>query len=332
MVIYSKNRVSAIPEIQGQVLQAARQRLKMKPEDLAAKACLSKKHITQLEEGGISTFYSESHKVTVAKKIGKLLNLEESQFLIYSEGDQVSQSSLAFDAESVDEPVKRHHVEASHVAPSNIPSVDEIKVTSQPAIEEKVTLENIQSGKRTANKVPLQIPRSAIKWGLLFLVVAGLLLTRNDIADVFFSKPTPVVVPIESVEALPDQSVPATSTAANVTNTATPTVAPPLPSELGCPKPDAAIAEYRVADATKAADFVFIQSKAKQTVCVTDALGKSNQQSMDVGTSYTFTGKAPFTVATNGLSQVAIYFQGRPVRIQGDAVRSIKLQEVKLSQ
>ena len=331
MVIYSKNRVSAIPEIQGQVLQAARQRLKMKPEELAAKACLSKKHITQLEEGGISTFYSEAHKVTVAKKIGKLLNLEESQFLIYSEGDQVSQSSLAFDAELVEEPTQ-HHVEAPLVVPSHTSSVDEIKVTSQPAIEEKVTLENIQSGKRTANKVPLQIPRSAIKWGLLFLVVAGLLLTRNDIADVFFSKPTPVVVPIESVEALPDQSVPATSTAANVTNTATPTVAPPLPSELGCPKPDAAIAEYRVADATKAADFVFIQSKAKQTVCVTDALGKSNQQSMDVGTSYTFTGKAPFTVATNGLSQVAIYFQGRPVRIQGDAVRSIKLQEVKLSQ
>ena len=94
MATYSKNKAAVIPEIQGNVLQAARQRLKMKPEELGAKACLSKKHITQLEEGGISCFYSEAHKVTVAKKVGKLLNLEESQFLIHPEGDQVFQNYL----------------------------------------------------------------------------------------------------------------------------------------------------------------------------------------------------------------------------------------------
>jgi len=50
----SKNKAAAIPEIQGKVLQSARQRLQMKPEELGAKACLSKKHIIQLEDGGVS--------------------------------------------------------------------------------------------------------------------------------------------------------------------------------------------------------------------------------------------------------------------------------------
>ena len=340
MVSYSKNKVALIPEIQGRVLQSARQRLNLKPEELAARACLSKKHITQLEEGGISCFYSDAHKVTVAKKVGKLLNLEESQFLIHPDGDQALQNSLQFDIDPADELAKHDPIEKSQVVSTDVRALEESRVASEPVAEKKVTLESIQLAKdRIAKKFSFQISSGAVKWSLLFFVVAGLYITRTEIVDLFLTKPAPVVVSADPVEGSPDSQVLAPPNAVSAPNTpntpnnVTPLVAvPPLPSEVGCPKADATIAEYRVTEATKSADFVFIQSKSKQIVCVTDASGKSNMQSMDVGSSYTFTGKAPFTVLSNGMSQLGIYFQGRPVRIQGEAVRSIKLQEVKLSQ
>ena len=64
MAAGSKNKLEILPEIQGKVLKAAREKMRYKPEDLAQKACLSKKHIIELEEGGVSSFYSEAHKVT----------------------------------------------------------------------------------------------------------------------------------------------------------------------------------------------------------------------------------------------------------------------------
>jgi hypothetical protein len=162
---------------------------------------------------------------------------------------------------------------------------------------------------------------------LLGLVAAGLFVTRNEIIDLLIGQQTPTaaVVPAEPIEPLPEVSqASSVSTGASL-----PVVVPPLPSEASCPKADPTVSEYRVLEPTKTADFIFVQSKAKQTICVIDLAGKSNMQMMDVGSNYTFTGQAPFTVLTNGISQVSIYFQGRPVRIQGDAIRTIRLLEAK---
>ena len=322
-----KNKTAVIPEIQGKVLQSARQRLQMKPEELGAKACLSKKHIIQLEEGGVSSFYSEAHKVTVAKKVGQLLNLEESQFLVYPGSDQSFQCSLSFDVEPLEDDVIQKPVTAKEVL--NVASSKNEKHLSKTneSVEQKVSLENIQLGKESfIKKIPFQFPLGLAKWSLLLSVMAGLYITRSDIVELFIDKPDPVVVSAEPVEPPQESNEASMATVPTVAGGAS------LPSEASCPKADAIIPEYRVTEATKSADFVFVQSKAKQTICVVDATGKSNMQTMDTGSNYTFTGKAPFTVLTNGMSFVNIYFQGRPVRSSGDSVRSIKLQEVKLTQ
>ena len=90
MVLGSRNKLQTLPEIQGKLLKAVREKKQIKPEDLAHQACLSKKHIIELEEGGISSFYSEAHKITVAKKIAKLLDIDESRVLIDPDGDAVA--------------------------------------------------------------------------------------------------------------------------------------------------------------------------------------------------------------------------------------------------
>jgi hypothetical protein len=105
------------------------------------------------------------------------------------------------------------------------------------------------------------------------------------------------------------------------------TSVPSLPSEASCPKPDATVASHLVYEPTKPGNFVFIQSKVKQTICVTDLNGKVTVMSLDVGGSHTFTGKAPFTILSSGLSNLIMYFQGRPVRYSNDQVKSIRLEE-----
>jgi transcriptional regulator with XRE-family HTH domain len=97
MSIGSRNKIEILPEIQGNALKAAREKLKLDPHELAIKACLSKKHINELEQGGVSSFYSESHKITVAKKVAKILQLDESLVLVHPDGDVAQQESLSFD-------------------------------------------------------------------------------------------------------------------------------------------------------------------------------------------------------------------------------------------
>ena len=107
----SKNKVEVLPQIVGSAIIAGREKMRLTQEQLAHQACLSKRQIMQLEEGGISTFYSEAHKITVAKKVAKLLNIDESQVLVDPRGDAVLQENLPFDQQ------ESEVTEASHSAP-----------------------------------------------------------------------------------------------------------------------------------------------------------------------------------------------------------------------
>jgi cytoskeleton protein RodZ len=65
------------PEIRTEAFIAAREKCALSVEELAHLACLSKKQIQQIENGQSSTFYSPAVKFTAAKKVAKLIQLEE---------------------------------------------------------------------------------------------------------------------------------------------------------------------------------------------------------------------------------------------------------------
>jgi DNA-binding XRE family transcriptional regulator len=65
------------PEIRAAAFIAAREKCALSVEDLAHLACLSKKQIQQIENGQSSTFYSPTVKFTAAKKVAKLIQLDE---------------------------------------------------------------------------------------------------------------------------------------------------------------------------------------------------------------------------------------------------------------
>lgn len=66
-----------IPEIRAAAFAAAREKCALSVEELAHLACLSKKQIQQIENGQSSTFYSPTVKFTAAKKVAKLIQLDE---------------------------------------------------------------------------------------------------------------------------------------------------------------------------------------------------------------------------------------------------------------
>jgi len=351
-----KKKSDVIPEIQGEVLRAAREKLKLTQADLAKKACLSKSHIIELEDGGHSSFYSSNLKIRVAKKVSLLLGLDENEALIYPSGELAKQESLRFDdfpaedtkqLDSVSFVTKKPETSAALIEDFEI---DKILKNAKPLKKSEpqnvVSLESIAQNNLSSQASTKKDWREFLPYIFVLLVVIGLFSTKDVIFNLITSKPLPVATAIELVpenaEAKPGEGpvvVPATQPVAPTPAVPAPAVPAPvpsttsipsLPSEASCPKPDATVASHLVWEPTKPGNFVFIQTKIKQTICVSDASGKVTVVSLDVGGSHTFTGKAPFTVLSSGLSNLVMFFQGRPVRYSNDQARSLRLEEGKL--
>jgi len=73
------------PQINGALLRMRREELGWTLADLATRACLSNKQVKQIEEGGTSSFYSDTVKLTAAKKIGGILGLPAQSVLVVEE-------------------------------------------------------------------------------------------------------------------------------------------------------------------------------------------------------------------------------------------------------
>ena len=70
--------------INGELLRLGRESRGWLLNDMATRACMSVKQIRQIEEGGISSFYSVAVKATAAKKIGALLGLSAEQVFAHN--------------------------------------------------------------------------------------------------------------------------------------------------------------------------------------------------------------------------------------------------------
>jgi len=100
--------------INGELLRLKRESLGWLVSDLATRACMSIKQIKQLEEGGASSFYSESVKVTSAKKVGGILGLTQDE--VFGVVPQASESSIQDADPALTELVSEtpEHVDGSH--------------------------------------------------------------------------------------------------------------------------------------------------------------------------------------------------------------------------
>ena len=71
--------MSHISQIDGQSVRLKRESFGWAISDMATMACLSSKQIKQIEEGGLAAFYSESVKLTAARKVAGILQMTEAE-------------------------------------------------------------------------------------------------------------------------------------------------------------------------------------------------------------------------------------------------------------
>ena len=180
-----------IPQINGDLLRMRREELGWAVVDLATRACLSKKQVKQIEEGGTSSFYSDTVKMTAAKKIGGILGLpEQSVFVVeepevvpeelVSQDDTLSPTSNELIAEHADSASQKSQVEVAASTGLDIPNshASQVDIASpavkpylkSPSFETTVIQKSTNSALDSEDKPK---PKNSL-WFIIALFVAAL--------------------------------------------------------------------------------------------------------------------------------------------------------------
>lgn len=177
--------------INGELLRLRREARGWVLGDLATRACMSVKQIRQLEEGGMSSFYSPAVKMTSAKKVGALLGLSAEEV-------------FAKDLEPAPEPstVELEVVSAeSEVAPLEIKSTEVESVVQEVALTE-IEITTTNGSESPAPVSPVTVvdePKSKTSlWVILALFAAAL-----GVAAYMQPKDEPVVEAAPPLQVLP---------------------------------------------------------------------------------------------------------------------------------
>jgi transcriptional regulator with XRE-family HTH domain len=124
--------------INGDLLRLRREARGWVINDMATRACMSVKQIRQLEEGGISAFYSVAVKATAAKKVAALLGVSADEVF----GHVAEPVEPLEVAESEDVPVVVHQtaevdpVEPAEVEPASVAHASSAEPSSKTAASE----------------------------------------------------------------------------------------------------------------------------------------------------------------------------------------------------
>lgn len=345
------------PEIRAAAFIAAREKCALSVEELAHLACLSKKQIQQIENGGRDTFYSPTIKFNAAKKVAKLIQLDEKDAFDF--GPQVELSLAPVDelAQSESQPAKpttaedakKESAESELTKPSLAIDSKESPPAKPNASQKSdgvsaVPKKSVQQAKKPIASTPAEMegskPKTASKAWLWLLPACALAIALvqfqpllEDRLDALMGKPKPVEVAV--VIAAPADAAPASPPAEPVSTPAavtppvatviTPSPALAVAASPACPMPDASIENYKSPSANKPGNMVFIKVPTAQTVCVEDGDGKVQIKAMDPNFGHSFYGKPPFKLMSSGLSSAEIFFQGLRVRPNQPDAKSILL-------
>ena len=171
-------------QINGDLLRLRREARGWALNDMATRACMSTKQIRQLEEGGMSSFYSEAVKLTSARKVGALLGLSAEEVVVQ---ETLTSSGIEeITTEIVDVPVVE--VEAIDVLLAEQPTDD---VASEASVEAEVS----------HPAVPAKDAKSKI-W-----VTAALFAVALAVAAYMQPKEDEVAEPAPPLQAVPSDAV-----------------------------------------------------------------------------------------------------------------------------
>ena len=229
-------------QINGALLRERREAKGWAQTDLATRACLSLRQVRQIEDGGNSSFYSESVKATAARKIATLLGLAPESAYVQ---DQVLSTALSpaseplplADGEIAQAPVVAQH--APSPAGADLSSVmTHVAVATadiDPPPPQSLSSDGNEGQSRSSSFVWIALLAVAVCAGVLLMPKSPEVPQAPSLAfpvDPNPPAPPPMVLPADAVEA--SGNLPATPAPQAP-------VASPLPTvPSGGPRPAAA--------------------------------------------------------------------------------------------
>jgi len=345
------------PEIRTKAFIAARKKCAFSVDKLAHLACLSKKQIQQIENGQSSSFYSPTVKFTAAKKVAKLIQLDEKDAFDFGPQAELPFAQAADSIQSElkstgQEPLLDTKKEAPQKAAAQTddgepkeakkavgrkrktdtesPTATQLEAKPKPILVEAFRPEpskrahsNVREHKSSSKKWVWLLPVGA----LVLAIVQFQPLLENQL-DAVIGKAKPVQeTALPAAPASPPAEPASTSVA--VTPPVPPAITPSpeiaVVANPACPLPDASIENYKSPSVSKPSNMVFVKMPMAQIICVEDGDGKVQIKTMEPGLGYSFYGKPPFKLLTSGLSSSEIFFQGFRVRPSNADSKSILL-------
>jgi transcriptional regulator with XRE-family HTH domain len=343
------------PEICKEAFFQAREKLGLSVKELGGMACLSNRQIEQIENGETSSFYSLQIKVTAAKKVAKLLKLNEADAFNY--GVQAPQKLNVTESEPPIAEAKLvknpQTVDAEKALVSQENASSHASEMKEQAEEAQLPITVIAEQKEHTTKaqpkaVPFtradtkSKPTSQKKLFLWLSVLAAGVFAVINVRPLFFAdKPEEMIVVKEEMnEPAPPPAVaqnepvpevaPIAATSAAPLAVTTPALSIASAASGDCPAEEGIIS-YKPETARKPAVMVHVQTKSQQIICVIDASGKTQNKLLEPGAGTSFYGKPPFKVLTAGLSQVDIFFQGAKVRQSNPNTKTLILEAAEVA-
>ena len=161
--------MSDVSQIDGNAVRLRRESLSLGLADVATRACLSVKQVRQIEEGGMTAFYSETVKLTAARKVAGLLSLPEAelfgQIQPHTEAhlDDAPDESLDQDVSTISPPVASRFGGGLNAQHAPITRSEALHVLAQPPehLEEEATVTAAPEPVKTAPAVTAPIMAAA---------------------------------------------------------------------------------------------------------------------------------------------------------------------------
>jgi transcriptional regulator with XRE-family HTH domain len=190
--------------INGDLLRLRREASGWVINDMATRACLSVKQVRQLEDGGMSSFYSQSVKATAAKKVGAILGLSPEEVL--AESVEPSQEPEAIETELVQHAEDKDPVVTNAaVAPDTLPEAVDPQVEAPVHVVKKPALAPIAEEPKSKSSL----------W-----LIAGLFAAALAVAAYMQPREEPASEPAPPLQVLPSEDPASPASAADVSASA----------------------------------------------------------------------------------------------------------------
>jgi len=311
--ILNKTGTSVWTPEHGVLLKSLRLRAGLDLDTLARRNILSKAHVRQLEEGGGSAFYSADIKFAMGKKLLKQLGHEiptapwvAEQAAVFSE--PVPVPVPLFDP--VPETVPVHVEVASHAADPN-PSLSGSDISTS---------------------------SRSFAWpflmGLMALTGFWMWFNSGESALPQIANPSSPATQVQS-EQKPEPVPSAAETKPEVnievkSEAPTDTMSKQVLLDKGPCVWQATELEVQPPAPRKPGEYVHVVASKAATVCIMDAQQRVATLTLSAGEARSIYGQGPFKVYSAALQDMAVFFQGVPVKIPSADVKQLNLTATPL--